>query len=313
MARHALQSAGGVDELADTLIPLIEVRELAAHLQGIVQRNVEGGRHKFRHHIYLGVGHIEGTAHIADSATGRHGTEGNNLCYAVIAVLLADIVHHLAAACVAEVHINIWHGHALGVQETLKIEVVGHGVNVRNIEAIGHHRACGTASSRADGNAAILSITDKVGDNEEIVGKAHLLDHLDLVGKLGAIFLLLSAVAIHKALVAELAKIGGRIKTGRQGEFRQVVLAEGKFQITPLGNTHRVLHGLIIAGEQRRHLLGGAEIELLRLIAHAVFIVHRLACLNTQKNIVALSILGAEIVGIVGADQGDARFLMHPQ
>ena len=313
MARHALQSAGGVDELADTLIPLIEVRELAAHLQGIVQRNVEGGRHKFRHHIYLGVGHIEGTAHIADSATGRHGTEGNNLCYAVIAVLLADIVHHLAAACVAEVHINIWHGHALGVQETLKIEVVGHGVNVRNIEAIGHHRACGTASSRADGNAAILSITDKVGDNEEIVGKAHLLDHLDLVGKLGAIFLLLSAVAIHKALVAELAKIGGRIKTGRQGEFRQVVLAEGKFQITPLGNTHRVLHGLIIAGEQRRHLLGGAEIELLRLIAHAVFIVHRLACLNTQKNIVALSILGAEIVGIVGADQRDTRFIMHPQ
>ena len=313
MARHTLQSAGSVDELADTLIPLIEVGELAAHLQSIVQRNVEGGRHKFCHHIHLGVGHVEGTAHIADGATGGHSTKGDDLGHAVIAVLLADIVHHLAAACVAEVHINIGHGHALGVQEALKIEVVGHGVYVRNIKTIGHHRACGTASARANGNAAIFSITDKVGDNEEIVGKAHLLDHLDLVGKLGAIFLLLSAIAIHKALVAELAKIGGGIKAGRQREFRQVVLTESEFQITPLGNTYRVLHGLIVAGEQRRHLLGGAEIELLRLIAHAVFIVHRLACLNAQKNIVALSILGAEIVGIVGADQGDARFLMHPQ
>ena len=115
MARHALQSAGSVNELADTLIPLIEVGELTAHLQSIVQRNMEGGRHKFRHHIYLGVGHVESTAHIADGTTSRHSTKGNDLGHAVIAVLLADIIHHLAATCVAEVHINIGHGHALRV------------------------------------------------------------------------------------------------------------------------------------------------------------------------------------------------------
>lgn len=61
-----------------------------------------------------------------------------------------------------------------------------------------------------------------------------------------------------------------------------MVLAERKLQIAALGNLAGVLDRLGIVGKQRRHLLGRTKIEALRLIAHAVFVVHGLARLDAE-------------------------------
>ena len=241
---------------------------------------MQGGGNKLSYRIHLVIGYFHHPAYITDGAPGGHGAEGDDLCHMVITILAADIVHHFLAAGVSEVHVNIGHGHTLGVQETLEIEVIFHGVNVRDVQAVGHHASGGGAAAGTYGDAHTLSIADKVGDDKKIVRKAHFLDHIQLVNKLLAVALLLRSVPLGKALVAELAQVGGRIEARGQLELRQVILAEGEVQLAAIGNALGVFHGLGIGGKQSLHLLSGANIEIPGLIAHTVFIVHGLTGLD---------------------------------
>ena len=212
VAGHALQRLGHVDEPLHPLVGLVEVGQLLAEPQGIVQRDMQrtGTRgHQLGHTVHLGIGHVQGAAHIPDGAPGSHGSEGHDLGHVVVPVLPADVVHHLAPAGIAEVHVDIRHGHALRIQETLEIQLVLHGVDVGDVQAVGHHGAGGAAAAGTHGYARLPGIVDEVGHDEEIVGKAHLLDHGQLIFQLLAVLRLFVAVAADKALVAQLAKIGG--------------------------------------------------------------------------------------------------------
>ena len=223
MAGHSLQRLGGVDEFFHPFIGLIEVGQLPRQPQRIIQCDMQragAGGHQLGHHVHLGIGHIQRTAHITDGTPSRHGTEGDDLCHMVIAVLAADILHHLTPAGIAEVHIDIRHGHTLRVQETLKVQLILHGIDVGDMQAVGHHGAGGTAAAGTDGDARLPGIAHKVGHDEEIVRKAHLLDHGQFIFQLLPVIRLLIAVALGKALVTQLAQIGGGIVAGRQLEFR---------------------------------------------------------------------------------------------
>ena len=316
MAGHALQRLGGVDELFHPRVAFIQIRQLAGQLQRVVQSDMQraGARgHQLGHGVHLGIGHVQGATHIPDGAPGGHGAEGDDLGHMVIAVLAADVVHHLAPAGITEVHVDIRHGHALRVQEALEIQLILHGVDVGDVQAVGHHGTGGAAAAGAHWDARPAGIVDKVGHDEEIVGKAHFLDHIQFIFQLFAVLRLFAAVAADKALVAQLAQIRGGIVARGQLEFRQVILAEGEFQLAAVRDALGVLHRVGIAGEQRLHLLRGAQIEVAGLIAHAVLIIHGLAGLDAQQNIVALGVLFAQIVGVVGAHQGDARLVVDAQ
>ena len=181
------------------------------------------------------------------------------------------------------------------------------------MQAVGHHGAGSTAAAGTDGDPRLPGIAHKVRHNEKIVRKAHLLNHSQFVFQLLPVIRLLVAVALGKALVTQLAQIGGGIVAGRQLEFRQMVLAEGKFQLAAIRDALGILHSLRVAGEQGLHFLRRAEVEVPGLIAHAVFIIHGLAGLDAQQHVMALGILMAEVVGIVGAHQRDAGLIVHPQ
>ena len=218
----------------------------------------------------------------------------------------------MAPAGVAEVHVDIRHGHTLRVQEALKIQAVLHGVDVRDTQAVGHHAAGGGAAARAHRDPRALGIVHEILDDEEIVREAHFPDHVQLIVQLpviGGVF----AVARPEATLAQLPQIGGGVVPRRQPELRQVILAEGEVKLAPVGDALGVLHGIGISGKQLLHLLRGADVEIPRLIAHAVFIVNDLAGLDAQQHIVAFGVLLPEIVGVIGADQGNARLLVQAQ
>ena len=231
----------------------------------------------------------------------------------VVAVFAADIVHHLAPAGIAEIHVDIRHGDTFRVQEALKIQAVLHGVDVRDAQAVGHHAAGGGAAARAHRDPRPLGIVHEILDDEEIVRKAHFLDHGQLVFQLPVVFRLLGAVALREALFTQLPQIGGGVVPLRQLELRQVILAEGEVKPAAVSNALGVLHGVGITGEQLLHLLRGADVEILRLIAHTVLVVHGFSGLDAQQHVVALGVLLPEIVGVVGADQGNARLLVQAQ
>jgi len=230
----------------------------------------------------------------------------------VIAVLTAHVVHHLTAAGVAEVHIDIGHGHPLRIQKPLEVQIVLHGVDVRNPQAIGHHGPCGGAAPRSYRDVHALGIAHEVGHDQEVVSEPHLFDHVQLVVQLLAV-LRPVAVPLDEPLIAQLPQIRGGVVALRQLEFRQVVLAEGELQLAHVCDALGVGHCVGVPRKQRLHLLRGPQIEVLGLVAHPVLVIHGLARLDAQKHIVALGVLLPEIVGIVGTHQRNARLVVEPQ
>ena len=312
VAGHSLQCPGGVDELFYLLVGLIEVAELLAEPQRVIQGDVQGIWYQLGDDVHIGVGHIQHPAHIPDDAPGGHGAEGDDLGHVVVAVLAADVVHHLAPAGITEVHIDIRHTHPLRVQEPLKVQTVLHGVDIGDAEAVADHGPRRAAAARSHRDAHAFGVAHEVGYDEEIVGKAHFLDHVLLVFQLAPEFVIIAVPGLV-ALVAQLFQIGKAVIPLRQLEFRQVVLAEGKFKVAHLRDLLGVFQCALVALEQRRHLLLAAEVEVLRLIAHPVFIVHRFSGLDAQQDVVGLGVLLSEIVGVIGADHGDAGLLMDLQ
>jgi hypothetical protein len=78
--------------------------------------------------------------HVTDHRPGLHGPEGDDLPHAVPAVLLPRVLDDPAAALVAEVDVDIGHGHAVRVQEPLEQQVEPERVHPRDPQGVGHQR-----------------------------------------------------------------------------------------------------------------------------------------------------------------------------
>ena len=262
--------------------------------------------------IHIGVGQVHNPAHVPDDAPGGHGTKRNDLGHMVVAVLSADVVHHLTPAGIAKVHVNIRHTHPLRVQEPLKVQVILHRVNVGDVEAVADHRPRRAAPPGPHGDSGIPGEAHKIGDNEEVVREAHLFNHVLLVLQLCPVAAVLTVPGLI-ALVTELFEIGKTVVSRGQLELRQMVFAEGKLQIAHLRDLRCILQGPLILPEQGLHLRLIPEIKVLGFIAHPVLIVQGLAGLNAQQHVMGLSVLLAEVVRVVGADQGQPGLLVNPQ
>ena len=118
MARHALERAGGVDEIFDLLVALVHVLQRLGELERFVERHVErarAARHLLGDGVRFRVAEIQRAADVADGHARGHRAEGDDLRDVVRAVFARNVVDDLAAAAHAEVHIDIGHAHALGV------------------------------------------------------------------------------------------------------------------------------------------------------------------------------------------------------
>ena len=313
MARHPLKGARRVDEPFHLLIALVLFPQLARDTQRVVERDVRPCGDELGDDVAVGVAHVERAADVADHAARGHRTEGDDLRNMVVAVLAPDVIDNLAAARIAEVHVDIRHRHALGIQKALEKQSVLHRLDIRDGQAVGNDAARRAAAPRTDGNADALGVAHKVGDDQKVVDKAHALDHVLLIFELRALLLRPLAVALGKAVGAELFEVSERGIPLRHLEFRQVVFAERELQVTVLGDPAGIFDRLGIIGKQRRHLLGRAQIEALRLVAHTVFIVHGLARLNAEQHIVRVGVLFSKIMRVVRHDKRESRFLVQAQ
>jgi len=205
--------------------------------------------------VHLGVGDVQGPAHVPDGPFGGHGAEGDDLGHMVGAVLAVDVVDDLPPAAVAEVHVDVGHGHPLGVQEALEVEGVLHGVHVGDLQAVGHHGPGGGAPPRPHGDAVGLGVADEVGDDEEVLHKAHPADHGHLVLQLLEVLLAALGVALGKALAAEGFKIGVPVGVAL-GEFELWQVVDPKLEVhaAGFGDLDGVFQSLRPVGEEGGHL-----------------------------------------------------------
>ena len=92
-----------------------------------------------------------------------------------------------------------------------------------------------------------------------------------------------------------------------------MVLAERELQLAHVRDALSVGHRVGISRKQCLHLLRGAQVEVPRLIAHPVGVVHGLARLDAQQHIVTLGVLLPQVVGVVGTHQRDTCLVVDAQ
>ena len=176
------------------------------------------------------------------------------------------------------------------------------------MQAVAHDAARRAAAPGADGDALALGVADEVRDDQKIVHKAHLADHVQLVVEL-LVNLRAGGETLGKALLAELAQIGEAVRLpGGELEARQVVVAEFKVIVALVRDLGGDIGRFGMLREERAHLLLALEVEFLRLKAHAVRLVHGLAGLDAQQHVLRIGVGLLNVMGIVGDDERDAGF-----
>ena len=178
-----------IDEEVNLLILVVLLFKVRVHREGLVERDVELLRDHLRDGVRLAVGEIQNAGDVSYDAPRRHRAEGYDLHDAVAPVFFDDVIDDLLPALEAEVHVDIGHGHALGVQEALEDEAVFHRVKVGDPERVGDDRARRGASARTDRDPVVLGKFDIVPDDEEVIDKPHAFDRVELILKARAVLL----------------------------------------------------------------------------------------------------------------------------
>ena len=245
---------------------------------------------------------------------GLDGAVRDDHGHALVPVLLRDVVDHLGAAAVVEVHVEVGHGHAVRVEEALEDQPVRQGVQLRDAHGVRHHGTGTGTTARAYADAVVLGPVDEVRDHQEVAGEAHLDDDLLLVLRL-----LADVVrdpfreAVVQPLLHLLDEPRGLVLPLGRGEARHVVGGGVELHLAALGDLQGVVARVREVPEQLAHLLGGLEVELVRVELEALGVLQGGAGLHAQQRRVGLGVLRVGVVQVVGGHQGQVELLGQAQ
>ena len=116
-------------------------------------------------------------------------------------------MEHIATPVVIEIDIDIREGDTVGIQETLKKEVVFNRVDFGDFEAIGYRRTCRGATTGTHRHAHVARCLDEVLHNEEVARETHVFDGCKLEIEAFAVFLVDFAPYFLRAFIHKVAQI----------------------------------------------------------------------------------------------------------
>ena len=87
----------------------------------------------------------------------------------------------------------------------------------------------------------------------------------------------------------------------------EVPLAQFQVDVDAVGDLLRPLDGLVVAREDRVHLLGAAEIELVGLHPHAVGVGAELARVDAEQDVLGLGVFAEHVMHVAGGHQRQAH------
>ena len=241
---------------------------------------------------------------VLDGCLGLDGPVRDDLRDALLAVLLGRVADHVAATALVEVHVDVGHGDALGVEEPLEQQAVLHGIQLGDAQGVGDHRAGRRAATGADADAALLRVPDEVGRDEEVPGEPHLDDDADLVlGLLADVVGDGTAVAMLQAALDLLDQPRLlRLPLG-DGEPRHQVGALGELDVAALRDEQGVVAGLRQLGPHLAHLRRRLDVEVAGVEAEPLGVVHRGARADAEQDVVGVGVGGVDVVQVVGGDE----------
>ncbi len=183
VAHQSFERARQVDQLAHLVLGLVAPPQLVLLGERVVERDAELERDQLGDAVDEAVAAAEHAGHVAHHRLRRHGAVGDDLRHAVAAVALGDVLDDAVAAFHAEVHVEVRHRHALGIEEALEQQVVPQRIEVGDAERVGDQRARARAAAGPDRHAVAARPADEVRDDQEVAGEAHLADDVELGGE----------------------------------------------------------------------------------------------------------------------------------
>lgn len=118
-------------------------------------------------------------AHVADRGPRRQRAEGADLGHVFVAIFVLDVLDNLAATILAKIDINIGRLEPVDVQKPLEQQVVLQRTDVAQVQRVSHQRADARSAGRGR-DAALAGETDEIPHDQEVVGEAERVDHVEL-------------------------------------------------------------------------------------------------------------------------------------
>ena len=324
MAVEPLELLGDVEEPGDGGVVGAHLLQLGLRRDGV--RQTDGiGRvvgHQLADPVDLTIGHAKHAPDVAQRRAGLQLSEGDDLGDPAAAVFLLDVGDDLVAAVLAEVDVEVGHGHPVGVEETLEQETEAQRVEVGDGERPGHHRAGARPPARPHRDVVAFGPFDEIGDDQEVAGIAHIGDHAEFVFEALAVrpCRLLAPGFVHgggedMGLQTPLQPLFG-LASQRLGLGHAVGDREGgqdrasrrELEGAALGHHQGVVGGFRQIGEQRPHLPRRLEAMLGRQLAPGA-VGDEGALGDADQRVVGLEHPGVGEEGLVGRHQWHLVFI----
>ena len=315
MAGQTFERTARIDQALDARVLLIVLFQFRRNFQRAGERHVQLKRDGFGNGVYLGIWIAQHAAHVAHDRAGAHRSERDDLADVIRAVTPGDVIDDLLTALITEIHIDIRHGDAFRIEESLEQQAVTQRIELGDIHAVSDDGAGARTASGPDDNALTAGVVDEIPDNEEVIDVTHLGNHADFVFHAVARFRRDGLIALGKPFFTQAAEhlLAGFARLG--GEAGQLGFAEDEIDVTALGNFLCALDGIGVFGKDFAHFLFALDVQLAGFHAHAVGIVERLAGLDAHEHFLRVRVFAAEVVAVICRQQGNARFAadLHEQ
>ena len=181
MPRQTFQLHTHVQQIFHLFLCIISAAELRIHIQCFLQGNIQFVRNHLGKRIAKAVRQIQHTCHITDHTLCSHRTKGNDLHHLVCSVFASYVIDDLLPSFIAEINIDIGHGHTLRIQESFKKQVITDRINVCDLQTVRNDRACGGTSPRSYRDSVFFCVVDKIPYDQEIIHISHSPDRRQLI------------------------------------------------------------------------------------------------------------------------------------
>ena len=309
VTRDAFQLARHVDQRFNFFVGFVDFRQLRFGFKRFCQRHARIGRHQLGDTINKPVRVAQHAADVTDNRFRRHRTERNNLRYRITAVHIGDVLDHLVAFLHAEVDVKVGHGNTFRVKETFEQQVEFQRVEIGNFKRVGHKRSRTGTTARTYRHAVILRPLDKLHNDQEVAGEAHLVDHLEFniqtfIVRWAFLFAngFIREQELQTLFQAFLRFYDQEIFRGHvtRRELRQEVLAETHGDVTAFCYFNAVFQRFRDVREELTHLLFVAHILLRGVVTRTFRIVEGEAVMDRHTNFMCVKITRFKETDIVG-------------
>ncbi len=130
--------------------------------------------------VDLGGREPQGLGHDAHRRAGAHGVDVGHHSHVLVSESLVDVLYHLVPARRTEVHVDVGHLAAVGIEKPLEQQIVADRLRRRYVQRVADDGVAGRPAAAARHPFGACP-PDDVVHHQEIMGESHLLDHAELL------------------------------------------------------------------------------------------------------------------------------------